>query len=434
MAEKSEVLTFYAKNFFGDALDATLSFYQGGSLVHQDVFKYGYLNVSVPEQIEPGSYDVVARRDSGDGEIGEYRIDSLFIPLATHIFRHAQLHGDLKLTGGNFGGPPIEKYKFDPLLHSSLSRVDEDLTEKLLDVSRYSAGEVGNSLRWGGALLMGDNEIVVQEGEASFDGVLYHFEDTHLAVPLDALDTFYVGIKDGEPQILSAESELDIPLANLRVEGPDYYRLNVYSPYHTLSRGGYSFYFLSYDKTTDEVFYPTDTGEVLAGATHDGRVYGRAWTSVPVNSVKLRFEGNGPVLATDRLYLYANDDFFLLFEGSFLLVALPRFEPSWISLTWSEEDGVSFSSYGEQGANHFSLFRPFRSSYVLFREGPTPIESSVNLQEKLTGLLELAGDDVSAWVIRGATVNADITWDGDNLTEFLAPSDVLLPAEDLFPS
>jgi hypothetical protein len=438
---KKEVLTFYAKSFFGDSLDATLSFYQGDVLVHQDTFRYGYLNVTVPDQLQPGSYDVVARRTSGNevmaslaGEVGEYRVDSLFIPLATHIFRHAPLHGDLKLTGGNFSGPPIENFKFDPLLYSYLSRIDGELTEELLDVSRYAAGDVGNSLRWGGALVMGDDEIIVEEGEASHDGVLYHFEDTHLAVPLDSLGTYFVGIKDGVPDLTAVEGELDVPLANLRVEGPDYYRLNVHTPYHTIYRNGYSFYFVSYEKDAQETLYPVESGEVLAGATSDGKIYGRSRTSVPVSSVKLRFEGIGPVLSTDRLYMYATEDHFLLFEGASLLAALPRFVPSWINLSWTLEGGLSFSSYGDDGSNHFSLFRPFIPSHVLFREGPTPEEESVNLLKKLTGLEELAGEDLGAWTIRGASANASITWNGDNLTEFLAPDDALFPAEGLFPS
>lgn len=361
MKHETETFHFHAKDFFGDAAEATLRFMSKGEIVFESPFENGILPIRVPEDVEPGVYDLVAQR--GDQE---YRIVSYMVPLATHYFRHAQLHGDIRLKGENFDPNTIfDISQFHPLLEANLSKIPEGFRPFLDEVSRNSGNS--NTLAWGGVVHLNGFNVEVSAGEAIYDGLVYSWPDTSFDIPVDR-GVYQIGLLNGG--ITIGNNPL-FPFAKIIVDSNDFVRLEVSLTYHTITRGENAFFFLGYERTTEDVTIPRPTQKRLSGTVFGDRIYGRAYSPSEVSKISLSFSGIGPVFYTKQLYLHATEDYFLLFdrnrsEGT-LLSALPRHTGSKVIVDW--QDRLSFTSSGEEGDTSFVYYRPYDRSFAILCDG-----------------------------------------------------------------
>lgn len=419
----NETLILYTRDFFGDATAASLAFYRDGNQVHRVESEDGIVAISMPDQLEPGVYDIVAER--GDAS---YRITDMMVPLQTHYFRHASLHSDLKLRGGNFSGEPIQDWKVSPIFYDYLSRMPDGLRQALRDISLYSGHK--DSLLWGGAVSITSDGLRIGRGEARLGATIASWDTIHISLPFDP-GTYYIGVTEGEPSIYLEPPQLS--LATLVIDAEDWKRLEVHSPYHTIYRGGKAHLFIDYLLQSADYVHPSPSGRIVSGLNRAGLVYGASHTTAPASEVEVRILRPGPVLATDRLYIYSTENYVLLWEESVLLAALPRYVDSRIRLIWGQDRGLTFDSFGEDGHVRFFTETPFSASNVIFCEGSEVIETRTNLQKIYVGFHILAGYDFLDWPTRAKTENATLTWDGGDIASSILPTDALQPSDDFLP-
>jgi len=383
MATKENIIMF-AKDFFGEAIDATLYFYRNGDIIHATDFQDGYTIISIPDHLTPGVYDVVARRGTS-----EYWVNNFMISMSTHYFQHSRLHNDVRLTAENFKpGEVIEAYKFNPLVSGYISYINEDTKETFDNIARYNGNP--NSIRWGGQIVLTD-KVEIEAGAAVIDGDLVEWEDTKLDIPED-LGVYNIGIFEGE--LVIDTPPVDLSMAVLRKEGPDFVRMVVKLDYHTLYRSSNLYFFTDFEDQSDEVSMNMPSEEAIFGIVRQGKVF-KGKTTLPVQNIKLKVVGNGPVLETDRLYLYATSEFFLLWEGPALMVVLPRWNNSYIKLNWKED--LYFVSWGSDGHTRWSIQRAYGPSHVNFKTGDTPLMVEEDLQKVIIGFEQISGDNSADW-------------------------------------
>lgn len=401
----NESLTFHSKSFFGEAVEATLYLYQEDRIVYETAFEDGRAVLSLPDLVEPGVYDLVAQREGGDS----YRINSFMLPLATHLFRHAQLHSDLSLTADNLDSQTIiERRKVDPDFFSYLSELPPD-ARGVFDSIVESMGHQG--LCWGGMVCFYSRQIVVNRGEALIGANLVKWDDTYLNVP--ETGTYQIGV-DTE----GITFEPDIPLATITVDADDFVRIDLNLAYHTLIRGEEAYYFLDFEETSEDIDIPLDSKDRISGPLYENTLYGRSSTALPTNRISLSFENTGPVFFTNRLYLYGDTDYFLLFDlnntldsldsnflGGTLLTALPRYTNSNVTVDWSE--GITLVSSGEEGEVVYRESYLYPESPVVFLDGAIPQRTETPLEQYVDdyGLLFDFDSDFTEEVSEGATLN-----------------------------
>ena len=395
---QQESLIFRSKDFFGDAVDATLLFYREDDVIHSTRFRNGYVAIKMPSQLKPGVYDVVARRDTG-----EYRIDNLMVSLASHYFNHSRLHDDLRLEGGNFkAGEIIQDWKFDPLLHSYMSYLPANPKKVFDDISKHSSNPDG--MRWGGQITLG-RYINISRGAALIDGNLIEWDEKNIPIPHD-FGTYKVGIKG--KQIIVTLGTLDYVMAYLIKEGEDWVRMTVVSKYHPVYRGSKSYVFRDFKTTSRDIDVDMPSTEALFGRVSGGKAFGRSRSTIPTTRIKVRKVKDGPVFSTDRLYVYATDAYFLLWEDKALLTALPRWDGSHVMLDWS--DGLVFASWGNNGHSRWSSDIPHHESYVTISSGVDPLLTERNLRKSVLGFNDIAGDDFEEWGEAYKSETATMEW------------------------
>jgi hypothetical protein len=396
MAEES--LIFKSKDFFGDATDARLYFYRGDQLVHVTNFEDGFTAIKMPSQLEPGVYNVVARR-----ETSEYRVDNLMISLASHYFSHSRLHDDIKLEGKNLlPGNIIEEWKFDPLIRYYVSYLPANANKIFDDMTKYSSNPDG--LRWGGQIILGI-KIEISKGAAVVDGTLVEWNNKAIDVPSER-GTYNIGIKN--KQIVVTKSAVDYKMATLLREHVDWVRMTVVSKYHPVYRDDKAYIFNNFEKESSDVDVDMHSHETVYGRVDRGKAFGRSRSSLPTTKIKVNKVGNGPVFATDRLYVYADDTYFLLWDGVTLLTALPRWEGSYVMLDWTE--GIIFTSWGNDGHSRWQSEIPHLESYVRINDGATPISIEEDLQKTVIGFSEIALDDFNQWGLAYKSSTATMDW------------------------
>lgn len=396
-----ESVVLYAKDLFGIFLrNARIRFYQQETLVYEDRFRGGIVAVRVPENLTPGVYDIETIRE-GDtgGNISTYTVRDFVIPLSSHYFDHSQLHGDIKLEGGNFDPETvIEPRKLDPLLYYYLRKIPANLQEDLHQIIQSSGNP--DSIRWGGGVSL-DEVLEVSKGEAVVGGILHTWDNTSFDLPPD-LGEYEIGLNDG---LLTLGREVDFPFARVLREGYDWIRLEVERSYHPIKRGSDHFFFEGYEITSSDVTTSIPSEEILQGGIYTNEVYGLTLKPGENTSVELDFHGQGPVIFTDRLYVYATLEYFLLFENHYLLTALPRFEDPHIILKWDLE-GLVFNSYGSDGHIRYEMIRPYLPSWVALMTGPFTREETFELRHVISAEEIISGDEPSSWTSTEASETA----------------------------
>lgn len=417
-----ETILLFAKDFFGEAVDAKVSFLQGGRVALSARFSDGVLALKIPEHLEPGLYDVLAERDTAS-----YRIDSFFVPLASDIFRHAHLHADLRLKGDNLSGPPIERHKVDPILYSYLSRVGPGLPSRL-DRSVTKTGE-SPGLRRGGRVVLSDGRLIVSAGEAYVGGRLVSWGDLSYDLR-DLSGEASLGVSGGRMLLDGSPKELEV--ARLSIDAQDWVRLRLLRHCHPLYRSGSLYYLERVLRDSGELRYGRYSGYSVEGRVYGGEVYGEALCGRRVSEVSLSVRGIGPVLSTDRLYLYAEPDYLLLWEGSVLIGALPRYPSGRVRLAWDRE-GVSLFSTGDDGEVSLRVAGSYDPSAVRFMSGPGVRSLEEDIPKKRYGMAVLASASLEDWSVRHRSDTASLFWGSQDISAQTIPSDDLFPSEDLLP-
>lgn len=381
---QNETIVFYAKDFFGDAVEASITFYQYGKVIHKTTFIDGRTEIKMPQQLEPGVYDIVASR-----ETGEYRVNNIVIAMASHYFKHAIKHNDIKLKDGNIKDKEvIDKWKFNPIIYNHLFHLPSNAKEIFDKLVNYSSNPEG--MRWGGMINL-RKDISVSRGEAYINRRLVAWRETKLDIP--DIGIYNIGIKNGS--IVVSKNPLDYRMAILRVDSNDWVRLNSESKYHCIQKGNDLFFFSDFELSSEDIVMEIPSEISITGIVIDGKAYGLSRSSAKGTSVKVDMVGDGPVLNTDRLYVYATTEYFLLWENDTLLTALPRWSGSHIMLDWS--DGIVFSSWGNNGSSRWSSNIPYSESYPVFRQGNVPIQSQENLKNILAGFVGIAKNNQFDW-------------------------------------
>lgn len=372
--DNRETRTYRMKDFFGENVDSgILKFLQSGRTVHEQRFTNGRANVTIPDNVPPGLYDVVSSRDDG----AVYTVSDVFIAFSPHYYRHAQLHGDLKLLGGNFSGDPIESTKVHSDFYTYLAQ-QGNLKEALDRVAQYYSP---TGLRWGGSIHLGE-KIEVDKGEMVYEGNVYSWETTHLDYP--EVGTYQLGITEGE---LTIDESVEYPFATIYKDANDWVYIDKNLGYIPQERNGELFYFTGYEKTVYDVDISFDAPELLQGRVYDDIVYGPAEIGVK-DRVRLDFAGTGPVFEFGRLYVYATENYFILFQEDTILTALPRFTNSGIEL--DARKGLIFTSYGDGGSVHWRGYVPYEEATLRFLQGDPVVEYQRDLRRDTLGIIPLA--------------------------------------------
>lgn len=398
----NESLVLFAKDFFGDSVDATLTFYSGGNVAYKTKFEEGYVAIQIPQQLKPGVYDVVASR-----ETGEYRINNLMVAMASHYFRHARLHADINISGESFRpGEVIEDYKFNPLLREYITQ----LPDNAKDIFDTLAQNTGNpdSLRWGGLMTLTD-KLHIGRGEAVVGGKWYEWLDWSLDIPTE-IGVYNVGFHNDDIAITT--EPVEYKMGTLTVDSFDWVRLVSDATYHPIYRDSRALFFRCFHEDSTTINIDMTTEDAIFGAVRNGKIFGTARSTVPATSVRLKKIGNGPVFSTDRLYVYATTTHFLLWDNRTLLAALPRWEESNVKLDWSK--GVVFSSWGVDGQSRWTSNRPYGPVYPVFRTGPEPVEREEPLRNVIAGFGKIVANIPAEWTST-VTPGATLEWNDEAL-------------------
>lgn len=395
---QQESLVWFAKDFFGNSTEARIFFYRNEKLIYSTHFENGYAVVKMPSQLEPGVYDVVARRDTG-----EYRINNMMIPMVSHYFSHSRLHDDLFLTGDNFKkGEVIEDWKFNPILYHYLRNLPQNSKNIFDELSKYSSNPDG--MRWGGLISLED-DIKITRGAAVIGGHVVDWNNTSISIPFEK-GTYNLGIKNNK--ILLTKENTDYTMAIIRKDHEDWIRMDVITKYHPIYLNDKSLIFSDFEEDTNDVEIDLPSQEMIFGAITNGKVFSKARSTVKSTNIQVKMIGKGPVFSTDRLYVYATDDYFLLWENSTLLTAIPRWDKSYVSLDWSDE--LVFHSWGNNGNTRWHSPRPYPPSYCTLRTGDTPIETLRDLNKLIVGFGKIAGNNFHDWGNSYKSSGATIEW------------------------
>lgn len=401
MANKRENFIIFAKDFFGDAIDAELSFVRDEEIVHKTKFTDGFSIISMPDQLEPGVYDVIAKREEG-----EYRINNLMIAMASHYFNHSRLHGDIKLQDGNLHpNTIINQHKINPMFFDHVRSIPSNSKQIFDDIIINSSNP--DSLRWGGQIHL-RNKLEISKGEAVVKSKLVSWGKLSIELP-EERGVYNIGINKDKGVVVSSDP-VDLRIGILRIEDTDFVRLEVQNTYHPIRRGNNLYVFTDFELTSSDVEMHMPSARGIFGVVQQGKIYDTARSSISTKEVKLRVHKNGPVLASDRLYVYATDNYFLLWEGPTLHVALPRWDQSYLKLDWKE--GLTFISWGTNGHTRYHISRPYNSSYITFKNGNTPVLIEEPLEKLLRGHGQIAGNILSDWNSIHSSPTATIEWNG----------------------
>lgn len=404
-----ELLVLYARDFFGDPLpEAELRFVQKGKLKYLTKFENGRVEIKIPEQLAPGIYDTTATRipERSDEPRSEYRIADLIVPFATHYFRHARTHSDIKaLKDGNFSSDiliPIRKTYYP--LHHLLRSVSDSDVQKLKEVALHN----GNHARvaWGGLVRLVGSTLHVSRGEASLAGRIISWGDSTFEVPPEE-GMWSLGIRSGALSL--ADTPPELMMATATRDSYDWLRLNVKLPVQPLlDTAGEPFYFADYENEVQHIQAQIGTREKLDGSPRVGAVYSPSGYGGKVSKISMAVEGNSPVLTFDRFLLEAQSEYLLLWlDTGRLLAALPRFKGSNVALNW--EENLTVSSWGEDGHVSWSssiLVPP--CSFKLW-DDRISLKTEYVIEKTLAGAHLLARHDAAGWnSVLAATGN--VSW------------------------
>lgn len=375
MMDNREVRTYRIKDFFGENIDSgKIEFLRDERIVHQQDFVNGRAYITVPDNVAPGLYDIVSYRDDGVS----YRVNDVFIAFTPHFYRHAQLHGDLQLLGGNFDGEPIESGKINPEFYNYIDQVG-NLKEALDRIARYYAP---TGLRWGGTINLGQ-KIKVEKGQMVYEGETISWDDTYLDYP--DVGTHRIGILEGKMSI----GDVDFPIATVYRDSDDWTYIDRNLGYIPQERNGNLYYFTAYENTLDDVDVTFDTPEMLQGKFHDSKVYGSAKVGQK-DRLSFKFHGTGPVMEYGRLYVYATESYFILFLEEVILTALPRFTNSGVEI--DTRLGLIFTSYGDEGYIQYRTPMAYEESAIYFMQGDEVEEKEEDLRKDTLGILPLISE------------------------------------------
>lgn len=394
---KNETIIFYSKDFFGDAVDASLTFYRNERIIYRTTFKQGRVEIKIPSQIQPGVYDIVAAREGG-----EYRVNNLMLSMATHYFSHAQKHNDIRIKDGNISpNEVLDSWKFNPILFNYIGVLPPNAKQIFNHVVSNSSHLEG--MRWGGTIKL-SRKLLISEGKAYVNSRLIAWREQEFDIP--EIGIYNIGFLDGS--LVLSSQVLDYRIAILNVEGEDWVRLTYTGTYHPIMQGNKSIYFIDYEENSEDIHMNMLDPSYIYGVVVDGKIYNRSRSTVDTTKVKLDVVGTGAVLRTNKFYVYATKEYFLLWEGTILLVALPRWKGSHMELDWS--DGLVFSSWGHNGNSRWSSDSPYPRSHILFREGKVPTEEEDALRNIILEDTDIAGNRREDWEEVRKSSTSTIVW------------------------